>query len=380
MAIIVDGKVKRNLQEQVFENMKNIESLEEMATVGLNIKHIVATTADLEEITGMEEGDWAAVGVASPYTIYCYNGESWVSFGEFPKAGPQGIQGIAGQDGAKGPKGDIGPIGPKGNIGLTGPAGPQGPIGYTPNIIPLASATTIAPGQRAVVIVSKSGTAEEPTLHFNFRIPQGEQGIQGPAGDPVNISLNGTTYTQSSGTITLPGLVETTGNQTIAGTKTFSNIIVSQANNTTRYGSMIISNDKELAIASGDPNNGKLDLYAYNSNGDTVGQIEISSTGVNINGDADGSGNGNVQINGTEVIINSTNKITIGSEETSNFIKINDEDLNYGSIIAANGLTIDPDYAGNDCLLIIAYLPDSDPQVAGAVWNDNGTLKISAGQ
>lgn len=165
----------RNLQEQVFENMKNIESLEQLATVGLNVKYIVATAADLAEITGMEEGEFAAVGVASPYTLYCYHEEEWVSFGEFPKAGPQGETGATGATGAKGPKGDTGPIGPRGYTGATGPQGPRGPMGY-----------------------------------------------KGADGLTTAISLNGETYTQSSGTITLPGLVGTTGDQTIAGDKTFT--------------------------------------------------------------------------------------------------------------------------------------------------------------
>jgi hypothetical protein len=148
----------RNLQEQVFENMKNIESLEELATVGLNVKYIVATTAELAEITGMEEGEFAAVGVASPYTLYCYHEEEWVSFGEFPKAGPQGETGATGAAGAKGPKGDTGPIGPRGPQGIQGPQGPRGPMG--------------------------------------------------PSGDATKISLNGEIYSATSGTITLPELAE----------------------------------------------------------------------------------------------------------------------------------------------------------------------------
>ena len=31
-------------------------------------------------------------------------------------------------------------------------------------------------------------------------------------------------------------------------------------------------------------------------------------------------------------------------------------------------------------MLIINGLPTSDPQLAGAIWNDQGTLKVSAGQ
>lgn len=83
--------------------------------------------------------------------------------------GEQGEQGPAGEDGAQGPqgpKGDTGAQGPKGDTGPQGETGPQG--------------------------------------------PQGEQGIQGPAGADgrdgltTEIEVNGQTYTQVSGKITLP--------------------------------------------------------------------------------------------------------------------------------------------------------------------------------
>ena len=45
------------------------------------------------------------------------------------------------------------------------------------------------------------------------------------------------------------------------------------------------------------------------------------------------------------------------------------------------GITLDPDYnmLGEGYLKIL-NLPTSDPGVQGALWNDNGTLKISAGE
>lgn len=119
----------RNLQEQVLENMKDIENLEQLAAVGLNVKYIVDTAEELAYITGMTEGEFAAVGVAKPYTLYCYHEEEWIDFGEFPKAGPQGETGAPGATGAKGPKGDTGPIGPRGPKGDTGETGPRGSTG-----------------------------------------------------------------------------------------------------------------------------------------------------------------------------------------------------------------------------------------------------------
>lgn len=98
--------------------------------------------------------------------------------------GPQGEQGPRGLQGEQGPKGDTGetgaegPEGPQGPTGATGPQGPKGDTG--------ATGATGATGPQG---------------------PQGEQGIQGPAGQDgltTEIEVNGQTYTQVSGKITLP--------------------------------------------------------------------------------------------------------------------------------------------------------------------------------
>ena len=376
----------RNLQEQVLENMKNIESLEELATVGLNVKYIVATTAALAEITGMEEGEFAAVGVASPYTLYCYHEEEWVSFGEFPKAGPKGDTGATGATGSKGPKGDTGPIGPKGNTGATGPQGPRGPIG-----------------------------------------PKGEKGDAGKNGKDgltTAISLNGSTYTQSSGTITLPNLVTTDTAQTISAVKTFASTIKGSSSSNGLY--LVNNEDEEAAIRldqdsqvtikgveerawvqleydDGDNPLVKLDvdggdstltigydsnadgkisattsgsinlsgsmsttlvggsnsstltldsstagitignagsgifinnqnatsIDSYTNGGDCVGSISVSNTGVTINADVDETEDGYLHLNGslgTNISFDTTGALTI----------------------EANSINIDPDFAGND--------------------------------
>ena len=83
--------------------------------------------------------------------------------------GPQGIQGPKGDTGAQGkqgiqgPKGDTGPQGPQGKQGIQGPQGPQGP--------------------------------------------------KGADGLTTSVTVNGTTYTQSSGNITLPNLLNTSSFQ-----------------------------------------------------------------------------------------------------------------------------------------------------------------------
>ena len=99
--------------------------------------------------------------------------------GDTGEQGPQGIQGEQGEQGIQGPKGEQGIQGPKGDKGDTGEQGPQG--------------------------------------------IQGEQGIQGPKGDKgedgltTAISVNGETYSQSNGTVTLPNYPDISVKANISG-------------------------------------------------------------------------------------------------------------------------------------------------------------------
>ncbi|MBL9131235.1 MAG: hypothetical protein JNG86_08555 [Verrucomicrobiaceae bacterium] len=79
------------------------------------------------------------------------------------------------------PQGVTGAQGGPGNDGGPGPVGPQGP--------PFAQAvvdgvTTLDPGQNATVTVSFDGN----NVHFNFSIPRGDQGQQGPIGLPGEVT------------------------------------------------------------------------------------------------------------------------------------------------------------------------------------------------
>lgn len=166
----------RNLQEQVFKNMKDIEFILQEEGVlnefGIKVVGQEETYADMPSVAKYKEdnpnweyGDAFAVGVEAPYELYILtraNGthpvDYWFEIGEFPVAGPQGPQGEA------------------------GPAGP------TPSITGAASVVTLSAGQNATVAVTKTGTDANPTLNFAFGIPQGaqgvrgEQGVQGPQG------------------------------------------------------------------------------------------------------------------------------------------------------------------------------------------------------
>ena len=130
MAIEIDGVIFRNPQEQIQKNKEDIEALKKLALVGLAVKDIVPTAADLEDIEDPEQGDIYAVGAAKPYTLYVYNDSQWVDFGVFPAPGPQGEQGPQGVPGPQGPTGATGPQGLQGPQGPKGDAGIQGPRGY----------------------------------------------------------------------------------------------------------------------------------------------------------------------------------------------------------------------------------------------------------
>lgn len=101
--------------------------------------------------------------------------------GDTGEQGPQGLQGPKGDPGEKGEQGEIGPQGPKGD---TGPQGKQGLQG-------------IQGEQGPQGLQGPKGDKGD----------KGDPGEQGPAGQDgltTAISVNGTTYTHSNGTITLP--------------------------------------------------------------------------------------------------------------------------------------------------------------------------------
>lgn len=128
--------------------------------------------------------------------------------------GPQGPKGDTGATGPQGPKGDTGATGPQGEQGIQGPkgdtgaTGPQGPKGDT----------------------GATG-------------PQGPQGEQGPAGADgltTSVTVNGTTYTQTGGNITLPNYpsVPIVNNATISlyqGNSFKGSFTVNQGNNASIY-------------------------------------------------------------------------------------------------------------------------------------------------
>ena len=76
MAFVYNNKEFRNIVEQVYENMKNIKNLQDLRLVGLDVKYIVDTEADLEDIEEPEQGMLVAVGTSEPFELFVYNDSS----------------------------------------------------------------------------------------------------------------------------------------------------------------------------------------------------------------------------------------------------------------------------------------------------------------
>ena len=114
--LISDGKVYRNLQEQVLENAKNINDY----LIGQNVLNefgikVIGEVASVDDIPAVDDykednpdweyGDAYAVGTEAPYTLYILtraNDENpddyWFNIGQFPLAGPEGPEGEAGNN------------------------------------------------------------------------------------------------------------------------------------------------------------------------------------------------------------------------------------------------------------------------------------------
>ena len=152
MAIVIDGKIFRNIQEQVEKNKEDIAAWTNIEftlnNFGITVLGRVDAEADIPEGT-YEYGDAYLVGEEEPYDIYIFtrNGAD----GEFINMGPLTI------------------------VGPQGPTGEQGPAGT----IEIGTVTTGAAGSSASV--TNTGTSENAIL--NFTIPRGPTGAQGPQGE-----------------------------------------------------------------------------------------------------------------------------------------------------------------------------------------------------
>ena len=213
MAITIDNKTYRNLQEQVLYLTKVVS---EGTDIVKTIQGQVSGANDLPSPTSLANGTTYAVGTKAPFEYYVTINGKWVDIGQYPYPGPAGEDGengnsifISNQKGLTehstqidsttlynplnlpitagtliiggdstpmvfsvttkvgniltvayryilgGTPGPIGPQGPKGDKGPVGPTGPQGPTG------PKGDTGLTGPAG-----------------------PTGPQGPQGPKGDP----------------------------------------------------------------------------------------------------------------------------------------------------------------------------------------------------
>ena len=162
------NKEFRNLQEQVFKNMSDIQDMMQGTTVladfGIKVVGQVEDASELPDPSTYEGeyGDAYIVGTEEPYEYYiftrAFEGQDepqWFDLGIFPQPGPQGEQGEA---------------------------------GHTPVVTAVAAAQSIQPSASAYATVVNVGTEIDPKFSFLFSIPKGQkgdqgvQGIQGPQG------------------------------------------------------------------------------------------------------------------------------------------------------------------------------------------------------
>ena len=187
MAIRIDNKVYRNLQQQV-------GYLTELANQGVdvvkNVTGIVANASQLPDVSSVEIGTTYAVGTSKPYEYYVALNGRWVDIGQFPYQGPTGPVGPTGPAGGGG-AGSIGPTGPQGAIGPTGPQGIRGekgntgPTGATGAVGPTGpagggGAGSIGPtGPQGAIGPTGPKGATGATGAVG---PTGSRGLQGPVG------------------------------------------------------------------------------------------------------------------------------------------------------------------------------------------------------
>ena len=192
-------------RQKVGDGIKNVNELPFLgATVGMadsfkSLSKIQYTAESAIPATPEQGVEYAITDLIGYGDLDANLQEQIDHMGNIGPTGPTGATGATGPKGDKGDKGETGPVGPtgpKGDIGPVGPTGPQGEKGETGAVGP-----TGAKGDTGAV---------------------GPTGPVGPTGAPgltTKVTVNGTTYTQSGGNITLPDyakIVTKTTNQILA--------------------------------------------------------------------------------------------------------------------------------------------------------------------
>lgn len=201
--ITIDGKILRNLEEQVLKNQQDIANIKSLGQLySFDIK-VVGQVTDVNDLPNPETyqgefGDAYLVGNTLPYDFYIYTRPNqfnpanfWLNIGPFPLAGPQG---------------ETGPQGPQGETG-------RGNSWSVSNNDPASTENRINGDQH---LNSSTGSVFSLTNGVwvntgNIRGPQGAQGIQGIQGPVGPIGPQGPKGDTGDvgGFINIAGIVET---------------------------------------------------------------------------------------------------------------------------------------------------------------------------
>jgi hypothetical protein len=145
------------------------------------------------------------------------------------------------------------------------------------------------------------------------------------------------------------------------------------------------------------------DLKIVNTSGETVTKFDQGNESLQVNTLEDIGGTNAIQLSDENEgisIVSSDNDVSLSAPESD--VKISGQTAviscpillpTSGQAIHGESTTFHIGYNGGEAsspmltfdedeglIIIDQYLPTEDPEVAGALWNDNGTLKISAGE
>ena len=204
-------------RQKVGDGIKNVNELPFLgATVGMadsfkSLSKIQYTAESAIPATPEQGVEYAITDLIGYGDLDANLQEQIDHMGNIGPTGPTGATGATGPKGDKGETGPVGPTGPKGDIGPVGPTGPKGDKGETGPVGP-----TGPQGEKG-----ETG-AVGPTGAKGDTGAVGPTGPVGPTGVPgltTKVTVNGTTYTQSGGNITLPDyakIVTKTTNQILS--------------------------------------------------------------------------------------------------------------------------------------------------------------------
>ena len=189
MAITIDNKTYRNLQEQVLYLTKVIS---EGTDIVKTIQGQVSGANDLPSPTSLANGTTYAVGTKAPFEYYVTINGKWVDIGQYPYPGP------AGEDGENGNSIFI-----SNQKGLTEHSTQiDSTTLYNPLNLPITAGTLIIGGDSTPMVFSVT-TKVGTTLTVAYRYilggtpgPIGPQGPTGPKGDTGPQGIPGSTGPQ----------------------------------------------------------------------------------------------------------------------------------------------------------------------------------------